>query len=336
MEKKRLFSGLTSTGRLTLGNYIGSLSKLLKLQEDKNNEVIIFIANLHALTIPITKAELLRNVKENLKLYIAIGIDPKKTKIYLQSQIEKVNELFYILSTMTTIGQLERMTQYKDKATKQANSTFKIPTGILFYPILMAADIILFNPDYVIVGNDQKQHLEFTRDLILKLNNNYDTDIKLVEAKIADLKEGAKIMALKNPKQKMSKSDQNKDNTIYLLDDLLEVKRKILGALTDSENKIYYDLEKKAGVSNLLVIYSTIKNISLKKAEQEFKNLTDYRKFKEIVADQVCNLLAKIQKNYHNLNDDKLIEILNYNLKYLKKEANKNLDKIKDKIGLIL
>lgn len=336
MEKKRLFSGLTSTGRLTLGNYIGSLSKLLKLQDDKNNEVIIFIANLHALTIPITKAELLRNVKENLKLYIAIGIDPKKTKIYLQSQIEKVNELFYILSTMTTIGQLERMTQYKDKATKQANSTFKIPTGILFYPILMAADIILFNPDYVIVGNDQKQHLEFTRDLILKLNNNYDTDIKLVEAKIADLKEGAKIMALKNPKQKMSKSDQNKDNTIYLLDDLLEVKRKILGALTDSENKIYYDLEKKAGVSNLLVIYSTIKNISLKKAEQEFKNLTDYRKFKEIVADQVCNLLAKIQKNYHNLNDDKLIEILNYNLKYLKKEANKNLDKIKDKIGLIL
>lgn len=336
MEKKRLFSGLTSTGRLTLGNYIGSLSKLLKLQEDKNNEVIIFIANLHALTIPITKKELLRNVKENLKLYIAIGIDSKKTKIYLQSQIEKVNELFYILSTMTTIGQLERMTQYKDKATKQANSTFKIPTGILLYPILMAADIILFNPDYVIVGKDQKQHLEFTRDLILKLNNNYNTDIKLVEAKIANLKEGAKIMALKNPEQKMSKSDQNKDNTIYLLDDLLEVRRKILGALTDSENKIYYDLEKKAGVSNLLVIYSTIKNISLKKAEQEFKNLTDYRKFKEIVADQVCNLLAKIQKNYHNLNDDKLIEILNYNLKYLKKEASKNLDKIKDKIGLIL
>lgn len=336
MEKKRLFSGLTSTGRLTLGNYIGSLSKLLEMQEDKNNEVIIFVANLHALTVPITKAELLENVKENLKLYIAIGIDPKKTKIYLQSQIEKVNELFYILSTLTTIGQLQRMTQYKDKATKQANSTFKIPTGILLYPILMAADIILFSPDYVIVGNDQKQHLEFTRDLILKLNNNYGTDIKLVEPKIANIKEGARIMALKNPEQKMSKSDKNKDNTIYLLDDLKEVKRKVLGALTDSENKIYYDLEKKAGVSNLLVIYSTIKNISIKEAEQEFKNLKDYRQFKEIVAEEICNLLAKIQKNYHNLSDDKLTDILNYNLKYLQKDASKNLDKIKEKIGLIL
>ncbi|BDV03512.1 MAG: tryptophan--tRNA ligase [Candidatus Hepatoplasma scabrum] len=335
MEKKILFSGLTSTGRLTLGNYIGSLNKLLNLQAEKNNEIVIFVANLHALTIPLKREQLIRNVKENLKLYLAIGIDPKITKIYLQSQIKEVNELFYILSTLTTMGQLQRMTQYKDKAKKEANSTFKIPTGILLYPILMAADIILFNPDFVIVGDDQKQHLEFTRDLILRLNNNYDTDIKLVKPKIASIEEGSRIMALKNPTQKMSKSDHNKDNTIFLLDDIKEARRKILGALTDSEDKIYYNLSKKPGISNLLVIYSAIKNIPLSFAEKEFKNLNDYRKFKEIVADTVCDLLTKIQKNYHNLDDDKLQKNLDYNLKYLKNRANKNLDQIKNKIGLL-
>ncbi|BDV02961.1 tryptophan--tRNA ligase [Candidatus Hepatoplasma crinochetorum] len=336
MEKKRLFSGLTSTGRLTLGNYIGSLNNLLKLQENKNNEVVIFIANLHALTIPITKDQLLRNVKENLKLYLAIGIDPKKSKIYLQSQIEEVNELFYLLSTFTTIGQLERMTQYKDKATKQTNSTFKIPTGILLYPILMAADIILFDPDYVVVGDDQKQHLEFTRDLILKLNRDYHTNIKLIKSKIAKIEEGSRVMALKNPLQKMSKSDKNPANTIFLLDDLKIARKKILEALTDSENKIYYNFKDKAGISNLLVIYSAIKNISIKEAENEFKDLNDYRKFKEIVANAVCDLLEKIQNKYFEYDDNKLQNILNYNLKYLKDEANKNLFKIKNQLGLIL
>ncbi|BDV02559.1 MAG: tryptophan--tRNA ligase [Candidatus Hepatoplasma vulgare] len=330
---KRIVSGITATGNLHIGNYIGAIQYLLK-EQDKNNELFVFVADLHGLTIPIDPKLINQNTKEIIKLYLACGLDPKKVKLFVQSEIKEHTELFYLLSTLTNIGQLERMTQYKDKMIKQKNKTNVIPTGILIYPILMVADILLYNPDSVIVGQDQKQHIELTKLLAQKLNNNYDLKFKIPEAQIVKKEGGSKIMALRNPEGKMSKSDNEKNNTIFLLDSLEDINKKITTALTDSENKIKYDPIKKPGISNLITIYSAFSNLSIKEIEDKFKD-SNYKNFKEEISNVIINRLKIIQSNFSKLTDKDIKEALKLNRDEIKKIAANSVNKVKKNMGLL-
>ncbi len=327
--KKRVISGITATGNLTLGNYIGSIKNLVKNQDEY--EIFMFLADLHGITLPIEPSILKKNIKQQLAIYIACGIDVEKTKLFKQSEINGHTELFYYLSTITNEGQLKRMTQYKDKSLKLENKTETIPLGLLIYPILMASDIILYNSEAVIVGSDQKQHIELTRDLVQRLNKKYKLNFKVPEPIIN--KVGSRIMALKTPTKKMSKSDENLDETIFLLDSPDEIKRKIMGSLTDDENKVYYDIENKPGVSNLITIYAGIKDISIKKAEDELKKL-NYKELKKVISDLIIELLTNIQNKYKNINDDFIRDSLDYNKEYIQKEATKNIRKIRKSFGM--
>ncbi len=327
--KKRIVSGITATGNLTLGNYIGSLRNLVKAQDEY--EVFMFVADLHGITLPIDPEVLRGNVKRQLALYLACGIDVTKTKLFKQSEIKGHTEIFYYLSTLSNEGQLKRMTQYKDKSLKNSNGSEQIPLGLLIYPILMAGDILLYNPYGVIVGQDQKQHLELTRDLADRLNSRFDLSFTKPEPIIPKL--GAKIMALKTPTKKMSKSDSDANETIYLLDDLEVARKKIMTSLTDSENKVYYDVENKPGVSNLLTIYASIKNISIEAAKEQFKD-ADYKAFKQGVADAVVELLSSIQEKYKAMTDEVVRDALDKNIEEIQNVANENLERIIKGIGI--
>lgn len=329
---KRIVSGITATGNLHIGNYIGAIQYLLKEQE-KNNELFVFVADLHGLTIPIDPKIINKNTEEIIKLYLACGLDPKKVNLFIQSEIKEHSEFFYLLSTLTNIGQLERMTQYKDKMIKQKNKTNIIPTGILIYPILMVADILLYNPDSVIVGQDQKQHIELTKILAQKLNNSYKLNFKIPEAQIVKKEDGSKIMALRNPEIKMSKSDNEKNNTIFLLDNLKDINKKIMTALTDSENKIKYEPIRKPGISNLITIYSAFSNLSIKEIEEKFKNL-DYKNFKEEISNVIINKLKIIQNNFSKLKNKDIENALKLNREKIRKIASKNINNVKKNMGL--
>lgn len=326
---KRIVSGITSTGNLTLGNYIGSIKNLIQAQEEY--EVFMFVADLHGITVPIEPSLLRSNVRQQLATYLACGIDVNKTKLFKQSEISGHTEMFYYLINISNEGQLKRMTQYKDKLIKNNNGTEQVPLGILIYPILMAGDILMYNADFVIVGADQKQHLELTRDLVKRLNSKFKLDFKIPEPMIS--KEGSKVMALRTPTKKMSKSDVNKNETIYLLDDLEDVRKKIMSSLTDSDNLVKYDVENKPGVSNLITIYSALKNISISDGENQLKNLS-YKDFKIKVADEVILLLKDIQKKYDLLNDDDIRRALDMNKEYIQSEANKSIKKISKGFGM--
>lgn len=327
--KKRIVSGITATGNLTLGNYIGSLRNLVKAQDEY--EVFMFVADLHGITLPIDPQVLRDNVRRQLALYIACGIDVTKTKLFKQSEIKGHTELFYYLTTLSNEGQLKRMTQYKDKSLKNSNGSEQIPLGLLIYPILMAGDILLYDADGVIVGKDQKQHLELTRDLADRLNSRFSLDFKKPEPIIPEL--GAKIMALKTPTKKMSKSDSDVNETIFLLDDIEVARKKIMTSLTDSENKVYYDVENKPGVSNLLTIYAAIKNITLEQACEKFKE-NNYKEFKEGVAEAVVELLSDIQSKYNAIDDSKVRESLDTNIEYIQSVADENLERVVKGFGI--
>ncbi len=326
---KRIVSGLTATGNLTLGNYLGSIKNLVNAQD--KYEVYMFVADLHAITLPIKSDVLKENIKKQIATYISCGIDVNKTKLFKQSEIHGHTELFYYLTTISNEGQLKRMTQYKDKSIKNKNNTESIPLGLLMYPILMASDILLYNADGVIIGKDQKQHLELTRDLAERLNTKFNLSFKLPESIIS--KSGSKIMALRTPTKKMSKSDKDVNETIFLLDDLDIVKKKIMSSLTDSENKVYYDVKNKPGVSNLLVIYSSINDISMEEAIDEFKDL-NYKEFKEKVTESVILLLSDIQEKYKKISDEDIRNKLDKNKEEIKKEAKFNLEKIEKAFGM--
>lgn len=330
---KRIVSGITATGNLHIGNYLGAINYLIEEQE-KNNQLFVFVADLHGLTTPIDPKVLNNNTIEILKLYLACGLNPKKTKLFVQSEIKEHSELFYLLSTLTNIGQLNRMTQFKDKTIKQKNKTDLIPTGVLIYPILMAADIILYNPDFVIVGEDQKQHLELTKIITQRLNKNYKLNFKLVRPQIAKREEGSRIMALQQPENKMSKSDNNKNNTIFLLDDPKIIRKKITSAITDSENKIIYNPDKKPGISNLITIYSKFSNLSIKEVEDKFKD-KDYKNFKDELANIIINKIVEIQKQFNTLKEKDIKKALETNRNEIRKIAIDNLNKIKKNMGLL-
>ncbi|NOQ50209.1 MAG: tryptophan--tRNA ligase [Mycoplasmataceae bacterium] len=330
--KKRIFTGLTATGDLTIGNYLGAIKNILESQDKEDKEVFLFIADLHGLTEQITAKEIRANVLNHLKIYLAAGIDVNKVKLFVQSSIIGHTELAWFLTVNSTMGQLSRLTQFKDKSQKQANKTKSIPTGIFMYPTLMAADILLYNADEIPLGEDQRQHLELTRDLAQKINKKYKLHLQIPKMIVA--KEGAKIFALQNPDKKMSKSDSNLNNTIFLLDDEKVIAKKINNAITDSENKVYFDPINKPGVSNLMTIYGALNNLSMKEAEEKLKTL-DYKELKQTVIKTLNELLLPLQKKYNELTKKDIIEALAVNKDYVQEEAYKTLKVVKERFGLI-
>ena len=326
--KKRMLSGIKPTGRLTLGNYIGAIKQFISYQDEY--EMYIFIADLHALTLPIDAKELRQNTKDLISIYLACGLDPNKVVLFKQSDVHEHAELGYIMACTSNIGELSRMTQYKDK-TANIGEKESIPTGIFIYPTLMAADILLYDPDYVPVGVDQKQHVELTRDLAIKFNSRYSETFKIPEPLTS--KQGAKIYSLSSPDKKMSKSESDK-GTIYLLDDINVTRKKIMSAVTDLGHEIKYDPVNKAGISNLLTIASCLSGKSIKELEEEYKGL-GYGKKKKKVADIVCDFLKDLQTKVATIQASKIIDdVLLEGASKATYVARKKLSKVYRKVGL--
>lgn len=323
---KRTLTGLQPTGEITLGNYIGAIRQVTKYQEEYDS--YIFIADLHAITIPKEPEELRNNIKKLLNLYLACGIDPKKNKIFIQSDNEYHCNISWMLECNTYYGELSRMTQFKDKSRKNQSFT----SGLLTYPVLMAADILAYDVDYVPVGIDQKQHVELARDLADRFNKKYGDTFKLPEPLIT--KEGTKIMDLQDPTKKMSKSSESKKGVIYLLDDLDIIRKKIMSATTDSDNYIKFDTENKPGISNLINIYASLSGLNIQEVEEKFKD-SNYGEFKKEVANLVVEKVSTIQEKYNELlKSDKLEEILNDGIEAVRPMAKKKYEIMKQKLGL--
>ena len=324
--KKRALTGLQPTGVITLGNYIGAIKQMVDYQDDY--ESYVFIADMHAITVSQDPEELRNNIKSLVALYIACGLDPKKNVIYIQSENPYVANISWMLECNTYYGELSRMTQFKDKSKKNANFT----SGLLTYPVLMAADILSMNADYVPVGIDQKQHVELARDIAIRFNNKYGEFFKVPEPIIR--KSGTKIMDLQTPDKKMSKSSENQKGVIRLLDDLNVVRKKIMSATTDSEMLVKFDPENKPGISNLINIYSSLTNKSIEEIENEFKD-SNYGNFKTKVADVVVDTLSEIQNKYNNIiNSTYLDEILDKGIEKNIEISSEFYKKMKKIIGL--
>lgn len=324
---KRMISGIKPTGSVTLGNYIGALKQFIRYQDEY--EMFIFLADLHALTLPIDANELKENARNLLAIYLACGLNPEKVVIFRQSDVPEHAELGYIMCCNSYMGELQRMTQYKDKV--QNIKSDNIPTGIFIYPTLMAADIILYQANYVPVGIDQKQHVELARDLVIRFNHRYGDTFVLPEPVLS--KQGAKIYSLLNPTKKMSKSESEK-GTIYLLEDLKITRKKIMSAVTDSDNEVRYDVINKPGISNLLVIMSELTNRSIEDLEKEYAT-GGYGNFKKAVADVVCNELEKLQNKVNEIKNSDLIDkILAEGAIKASKIAKETLREVYSKIGL--
>ena len=292
-------------------------------------EFFIFVADLHAITVPKEREVLRKNIKSLVALYLACGLSLENTNIFVQSEVYPHVELGYLLQCNTYIGELERMTQFKDKSKKQEKG---ITSALLTYPVLMAADILLYDPDFVPVGEDQKQHLELTRDIATRFNNRYGESFTIPEG--ITPKTGARIMSLTEPTKKMSKSDPNPKGVIGLLDDLNQIKNKIKGAVTDTIGGVYYDKENKPGISNLMTIYECITGMSIKEIEEKYKGL-GYAEFKTDLAEIVVNEIKPIQDRYNELIKSKeLDEILNNGRDRAFMVAKRKLDKIRNKIGI--
>ena len=322
-----MLSGIKPTGQLTLGNYIGALRNFVNYQDDY--EMIVFIANLHCITEYQEPADLRKNLTDAVALYLACGLDPEKATIFLQTDVHAHAELGYIMACNTYLGELNRMTQFKDKSAKgEKNMT----AGLYTYPCLMAADILLYDANYVPVGEDQKQHVELTRDIAQRFNNKYGNTFVVPEPLIA--KVGARIMSLSDPSKKMSKSDETNKGCIYLLDDPKAARKKIMSAVTDSLNDIKLDKENQPGLYNLIEIASSLSERTMEDIAEEFKG-QGYGKLKTYVADIVCATLEKIQERYRQIIDSRQIEgILNAGAEKAKAIADPKLDTVKKKIGL--
>ena len=326
----RFISGIQPSGNITLGNYLGAVKNFVKLQNDPNfNDILVFVADLHAITVNQDKQELRKNIKSLVALYVACGLDPERVHIFIQSEVPAHTMLGWVLQCNGYIGELERMTQYKDKKERQVQG---VSVGLLTYPSLMAADILLYDADVVPVGNDQKQHLELTRDLAERFNNKYGETFVVPKPYISEA--GARIMSLTEPTKKMSKSDSNPKAYIALLDDINIIKKKIKSAVTDSDGVIKYDPDNKPGISNLLTIMSCITGKKIEDLVLEFKD-SNYANFKEEVANAVVNEIAPIQAKYNELINSKVIDdILDNGRDYANYLANKKIAKIYNKIGL--
>ena len=324
--KKIIFSGMQATGTLTLGNYLGALKNWVQLENEY--ECFYCVVDLHSITIRQDPAELRKKARALLTLYIAAGLNPEKNCIYYQSHVSAHAELSWILNCYTYFGELSRMTQFKDKAAKHSDN---INAGLFTYPVLMAADILLFQTDLVPVGDDQKQHIELTRDIAERFNSIYGDVFTVPEPYIA--KQGARIMSLQEPTKKMSKSDENPNASIYLLDDPDTIIRKFKRAVTDSDNRIIYSNEKP-GIKNLIEIYSLSTGKSIEEVEKEFDGV-GYGDFKMAVGEAVVSLLKPLQERFRELEKDKayIDGIIKNNAEKASYYANKTLRKVQKKVG---
>jgi tryptophanyl-tRNA synthetase len=321
-QKPRFFTGIKPTGTLTLGHYLGVIRHILAIQDQY--EIIIMVGDLHALTIPNKEINYREKCYEVASLLYACGLKEENCKIFIQSEIKEHLELTFFLSPHITVGRLGDMIQYKEKKKEQETGNL----SLLAYPVLMAADIFLYDADLVIVGQDQKQHLELTNDLAQKFNNFVGTKLlKIPKFSIPNL--GAKIMGLQNPEKKMSKSEKD---YISLLDNSEIVIKKISTAVTDSENKIYYHLEKKPGISNLLTIYALLNNQKMEKVEKDLTTL-NYHQFKLKLITLLNDKLREIQKNYKIFLPN-IKELLEKNSSYLRTLAKKKINLVKNELKI--
>lgn len=327
-KKKVLYSGMQATGNLTIGNYLGALKNWLTLDEEY--DCFYGVMDLHSLTQRQNPTEFRQRARALYTLYVAAGLNPEKNCIYFQSHVSGHAELAWILDCFTYMGELNRMTQFKDKASKHTDN---INAGLYTYPVLMAADILLYQADLVPVGKDQMQHLEICRDLAERFNHIYGDVFKIPEAYLG--KAGAKIRSLQEPTKKMSKSDENINASIYLMDDPDTIIRKMKRAVTDSDSEIRYDVEKKPGISNLIDIYRAFTGNSLEEVEQEFSN-KGYGEFKLAVGESIIAVLKPIQTRYEELRKEKeyINQCIKKNDEKAQYVANKTLRKVQKKIGL--
>ncbi|MCR4586066.1 MAG: tryptophan--tRNA ligase [Lachnospiraceae bacterium] len=325
-DKKVLFSAMQATGNLTLGNYLGALKNWTTLSDEY--ECFFAVADLHSITVRQDPAEFRKNARKLLTLFIAAGIDPEKNCIYYQSQVSAHAELAWILNCFTYMGELSRMTQFKDKSAKHADN---INAGLFTYPALMAADILLYQADVVPVGKDQMQHLELTRDIAERFNAIYGDVFTIPEAYLG--KAGAKIMSLQDPTKKMSKSDENANGSIYLMDDPDTIRRKFKRAVTDSEGAVRYS-ESQPGIMNLIDIYSTCTGKTAEEVEKEFEG-QGYGVFKEAVGDAVVAVLEPLQKRFEELSKNKeyIDNCIKNNAEKAAYTATKTLRKVQKKVG---
>ena len=326
----RILSGIQPTNVPTLGNYIGAMKNFVKLQNElEGADILVFVADLHSITIPRDKTELKKNIKSLAALYLAVGLDPEKCHLFIQSEVPEHTSLSYILECNSYIGEMERMIQFKEKSAKEGAS---VTTGLLTYPVLMASDILLYDTDCVPVGEDQKQHLEITKVIAERFNNKYGETFRIPEPYI--IKSGARIMSLQDPDKKMSKSDPNPKGYITLLDNVEEAKNKIRRAVTDSVGVINYDTENQKGLANLINIYSNITNMSIEDIVNKYKDKT-YKDFKEDLADIVGELLTNIQTKYNEIISSPLLDkVLDDGRDYAHYLALKKIRKVQKRIGL--
>ncbi|MFK2825818.1 tryptophan--tRNA ligase [Bacillus sp. B190/17] len=321
-----IFSGIQPSGTITLGNYIGALKQFTELQDDYN--CFFCIVDQHAITVPQDRLKLRQNIRNLAALYIAVGIDPEKATLFIQSEVPAHAQAGWMLQCVAYIGELERMTQFKDKsAGKEA-----VSAGLLTYPPLMAADILLYNANLVPVGDDQKQHLELTRDLAERFNRKYNDIFTIPEVRIP--KAGARVMSLQDPTKKMSKSDPNTKAFISLLDDPKQIEKKIKSAVTDSDGIVKFDKELKPGVSNLLSIYSVLEQLPIEEIEQRYEG-KGYGEFKADLAEVVIRHLEPIQQRYYELvESEELDRILDEGAAKANQTAGKTLKKMENAMGL--
>ncbi|MDD7215916.1 MAG: tryptophan--tRNA ligase [Firmicutes bacterium] len=323
---KRVFSGVQPTGNIHLGNYLGALKQFVELQDD--HECIYCIVDMHAITVPQDPKELREHILDVAALYLAVGVDPKKSIVFVQSDVPGHAELSWVLTCNSYTGELSRMTQFKDKSKNKESA----PTGLFSYPVLMAADILLYDTDIVPVGNDQKQHIELCRDIATRINNKYKKTFVVPEGRF--LKEGARIMALDDPTKKMSKSAENIHSRISLLDEPSKIKKSIMKATTDSDGVVRFDAENKPGISNLLNIYSVLSGMTIPELETRYEG-KGYGDFKKDLVDVVVEALAPIKKNYEEIrHSEELIKILKDGAVRADAIAQKTMKRVKDNFGL--
>lgn len=331
MSKPVVLSGIQPSGGLTIGNYIGAINQWLPMQE--NNECFFMLADLHTITVRQDPVVMRERVLECLAMYIACGLDPKKSTIFTQSQVPEHAQLGWILNCYAQMGELNRMTQFKDKSSRHAQN---VNVGLFGYPVLQAADILLYQADSVPVGEDQKQHLELTRDIATRFNNLYGDVFKIPEPFIA--KVGARVMSLQDPLKKMSKSDDNINNFIMLLDEPKKIVKKLKRAVTDSDEqaRIYFDNAEKPGVSNLLTLMSCTTGRSIEELVPEYEDKM-YGHLKSDTADAVLSVIEPLQQRYVELRKDEtaLLDIMKDSAIRASEKASVTLDNAKKALGLI-
>ncbi|MCQ2893839.1 tryptophan--tRNA ligase [Helicobacter pylori] len=326
MQKKRVFSGIQPTGQIHLGNYLGAIKHWVEMQDEYEN--LFCVVNSHAITLPIDPIFLKSQTYELVKLLLACGISPKRSGLFIQSEVDEHPALAWLLDCQVSMGEMQRMTQFKDKSLKNPKS---VNVGLFNYPILMASDILLYQSDLVPVGEDQKQHLELTRNIAEKFNRDFGNCFKVPEPLIA--KVGARVMGLDDPKVKMSKSHKGANHAIFLLDKPDIIVKKIKKAATDSIGVITFD-EKREGIFNLLNIYMLLSDENPEKIEERFKN-KGYGDFKKELAEVMIQALKPIQEKYKEISDDEVKAVLNCGAEKARPLARATYQKAKELMGLV-